>query len=467
MDTLFTTLSHAVEGQPAVALAAAFAWGLASLLLSPCHLASIPLVVGFVNGQRQATPARGAAIAGLFSLGLFTTIGVIGAVTAAAGRLMGEVGAWANYAVVAGVFFVVGLSLLDVLPLGWSVPDSTRFRGRGLIAAFALGLIFGIALGPCTFAYMAPMLGVTFAVAGTGALRCAAHRSVRHRSTVRSSCWPARRRVGWAATCGGPTPRAARPTSDTRRAARAGRRGVPDLHGVRTRLEDDRMAEARSAHRGAGVRRRVRMRDDAAPDLRAVGRRAAGSRPSPSNVSTSNTPERAAASSAFLGSPRSASTAPTSRMTARPGRLCCRTYEGGAGVPPEWLVEAAVLRALAPRGRAVPVRGQLGAQPAGRRDRAGAGAAGRDRLVRRLAADARPAGSHRRARGDRHRHLAPPIQGRVRDPGRRGRYGHHALRRGGVPGVPRAGAAPALGAAGSGRRGRIRGRQGRRLPAHA
>jgi cytochrome c-type biogenesis protein len=169
MDTLFTTLSHAVEGRAAVALAAAFAWGVTSLLLSPCHLASIPLVVGFVNGQRLATPARGAAIAGLFSLGLFTTIGVIGGVTAAAGRLMGQVGTWANY-IVAAVFFVVGLSMLDVLPLGWGAPDSTRLRGRGLLAAFALGLIFGVALGPCTFAYMAPMLGVTFAVAGTHVL---------------------------------------------------------------------------------------------------------------------------------------------------------------------------------------------------------------------------------------------------------------------------------------------------------
>jgi cytochrome c-type biogenesis protein len=169
MDALFSALSEAVEGHAGIALAAAFAWGLASLLLSPCHLASIPLVVGFVNGQGQATPRRGVAIAALFSLGLLTTIATIGAVTAAAGRLLGDVGPWANY-VVAVVFFGVGLSLLDVVPLGWSSPTTERFRGRGLGAALTLGLAFGIALGPCTFAYMAPMLGVTFAVAGTSAL---------------------------------------------------------------------------------------------------------------------------------------------------------------------------------------------------------------------------------------------------------------------------------------------------------
>ena len=30
-----------------------------------------------------------------------------------------------------------------------------------------MGLLFGVALGPCTFAYMAPMLGVAFRVAAT------------------------------------------------------------------------------------------------------------------------------------------------------------------------------------------------------------------------------------------------------------------------------------------------------------
>ena len=41
-------------------------------------------------------------------------------------------------------------------------PGQVGMKRKGLMAAFLLGLVFGIALGPCTFAYMAPMLGVTF-----------------------------------------------------------------------------------------------------------------------------------------------------------------------------------------------------------------------------------------------------------------------------------------------------------------
>lgn len=130
MDALLTTLTRAVEGQPAIALAGAFAWGLASLLLSPCHLASIPLVVGVVSGQRHVTPARGLTVGALFSLGLLTTIAVVGGATAAAGRMLGDVGPWPSY-VVAIVFFVVGLSLLDIMPLTWNSPDTSRLGGRG------------------------------------------------------------------------------------------------------------------------------------------------------------------------------------------------------------------------------------------------------------------------------------------------------------------------------------------------
>jgi cytochrome c-type biogenesis protein len=166
MQELFTNLTHAVEGTPALALGAAMVWGILSIVLSPCHLASIPLIVGFIDEQGRISTRRAFLISTLFAVGILITIGAIGAITAAAGRLMGDVGRWGNYAV-AAIFFLVGLHLLDVIPMPWSGPGKVGMKRKGLLAAFILGLVFGIALGPCTFAYMAPMLGVTFKLAAT------------------------------------------------------------------------------------------------------------------------------------------------------------------------------------------------------------------------------------------------------------------------------------------------------------
>ncbi len=166
MEKLFTTLTHAVEGTPAIALSAAFVWGILSILLSPCHLASIPLIVGFIDEQGRISTKRAFIISTLFAVGILITIGAIGAVTAAVGRMMGDLGKYGNY-FVALVFFVVGLHLLGVIPMPWSGPGRVGMKRKGMLAAFILGLVFGIALGPCTFAYMAPMLGVTFKLAAT------------------------------------------------------------------------------------------------------------------------------------------------------------------------------------------------------------------------------------------------------------------------------------------------------------
>ncbi len=163
---LFTILTRAVEGTPVIAVSAAFAWGILSILLSPCHLASIPLIVGFIDEQGRMSTKRAFFISTLFAVGILVTIGAIGAVTAAAGRMLGDVGPYGNY-FVAIIFFVVGLYLLDVIPMPWSGPGQVGMKRRGLLAALILGLVFGIAIGPCTFAYMAPMLGVTFKVAST------------------------------------------------------------------------------------------------------------------------------------------------------------------------------------------------------------------------------------------------------------------------------------------------------------
>ncbi|MCC6235674.1 MAG: cytochrome C biogenesis protein [Verrucomicrobiales bacterium] len=144
-----------------VAVGAAFLWGILSILLSPCHLASIPLIIGFISDQGRVTARRAFWTATLFAVGILITIAAIGVVTAAAGRMMGDVGRYGNY-IVALLFFAVGLHLLGVIPMPWRGPGQVGWKRKGLLAAFLLGLVFGIALGPCTFAYMAPMLGVTF-----------------------------------------------------------------------------------------------------------------------------------------------------------------------------------------------------------------------------------------------------------------------------------------------------------------
>ncbi len=169
IEQLFETLTHAVEGTPLIALAASFVWGILSIILSPCHLASVPLIVGFIDQQGQMTTRRAFGISTLFAVGILITIALIGVITAAAGRMMGDVGRYGNY-FVALIFFVVGLVLLDVIPMPFSGPGQVNMKRKGALAAFILGLVFGIALGPCTFAYMAPILGVAFKVATTSAL---------------------------------------------------------------------------------------------------------------------------------------------------------------------------------------------------------------------------------------------------------------------------------------------------------
>ncbi len=165
MSSLFATLTHAIESAAPLAVAAAFAWGVLSVVLSPCHLASIPLVVAFIAEQQVTSVRRAFTISTLFAGGILLTIGVIGAITASLGRLLGDVGEIVNY-VLALIFVVLGLHFLGVVPLPWSSGPHGSSR-RGLLGAFLLGLVFGIGVGPCTFAYMAPMLAVTFKVAST------------------------------------------------------------------------------------------------------------------------------------------------------------------------------------------------------------------------------------------------------------------------------------------------------------
>lgn len=170
LDELFTWLTIAMSETFGIALVAALGWGIISIILSPCHLSSIPLVIGYISSQGKEGVRRSYSLSLVFGIGILITIGLIGLITASAGRMLGDVGIWGNV-IVAGVFFVVGLYLMDVINLSWNGFMPQTSFARGWKGALLLGLIFGIGLGPCTFAYMAPVLGVAFSVSKTNMLQ--------------------------------------------------------------------------------------------------------------------------------------------------------------------------------------------------------------------------------------------------------------------------------------------------------
>lgn len=160
---LFSWLGSLMSASFGLALLASFCWGIVSVLFSPCHLTSIPLVIGYISRDERISSRRSLWMAFLFAMGMLLSIALIGLATAVLGRLLGDVGLWGNI-LVALIFLIMGLYLLELIPLSWNgLPLHQGHHGAW--GALMLGLIFGIGLGPCTFAFLAPVLGIVFQLA--------------------------------------------------------------------------------------------------------------------------------------------------------------------------------------------------------------------------------------------------------------------------------------------------------------
>jgi cytochrome c-type biogenesis protein len=160
LETFFLTINEWMTGAAALAALGCFLWGVVSVLFSPCHLASIPLMVAYVAGQEKAVnPRQAVSYSAAFTIGLFITIALIGVVCALLGRMLGDVG---NYwqILVGAVLIWVALGMLGVESCTLSNSLLGRFRMKGLPGAFALGLSYGILSGSCTFGFIAPILAI-------------------------------------------------------------------------------------------------------------------------------------------------------------------------------------------------------------------------------------------------------------------------------------------------------------------
>jgi cytochrome c-type biogenesis protein len=161
-DHLFLTVNSWMMGSIGLALVGSFLWGMVSVLFSPCHLASIPLIIAYVGGQEKIIEGRRAAMfAILFSMGLFFTIAMIGLLCALLGRMLGDVGPYWT--------IPVGLLLLWIAFDMLAAANTCSLPGGGLLArlqikgargAFILGLAYGVLSGSCTFGFIAPLLAI-------------------------------------------------------------------------------------------------------------------------------------------------------------------------------------------------------------------------------------------------------------------------------------------------------------------
>jgi cytochrome c-type biogenesis protein len=159
-DQFLLSINQWMTGGVIVAGAGAFLWGMVSVLFSPCHLASIPLIVAYVAGQQNAVnPRRASGYAIAFTLGLFITIAVVGIVCALLGRMLGDVGTW--WQVLVGAVLVwVALGILGVQACSMSGALLYRPKLKGIQGAFGLGLAYGILSESCTFGFIAPILAI-------------------------------------------------------------------------------------------------------------------------------------------------------------------------------------------------------------------------------------------------------------------------------------------------------------------
>ncbi|HCL78380.1 MAG TPA: cytochrome C biogenesis protein [Synergistaceae bacterium] len=171
MSSLYDVLYGLFHGNGAVAFAAVFVWGIMGMVLSPCSVSTIPLVVGYVSSSDDPGIWTAFRLSMAFSVGVFVNLLFLGGLLTSAGVFLGGIDRYTNY-IVAAAFVLFGLHLMGIINLPWfrggSGPSTKR---KGVKGALVLGTLSGLALGPCSFAYSAPVILLTIKTAATDLTR--------------------------------------------------------------------------------------------------------------------------------------------------------------------------------------------------------------------------------------------------------------------------------------------------------
>ncbi|MBU5592157.1 cytochrome c biogenesis CcdA family protein [Clostridium sp. MSJ-4] len=157
MSSLLSNFTEIINNNIWLALVMSLFAGLASSF-SPCVLSSVPLIVGYVEGNGVKDKKVAFKYSMFFGLGVIATFTIIGALSAVLGRFFSGAGKlW--YIVLAAVMILSGLQLLGILTFGRS-QNSCKMptKRRGLFGAFMLGILGGALSSPCATPVLAAIL---------------------------------------------------------------------------------------------------------------------------------------------------------------------------------------------------------------------------------------------------------------------------------------------------------------------
>ncbi len=161
MESLFNNMQHVIQNQQTMAFLAAFVAGLVSAA-SPCVLAAIPLIIGYVGGYSEGNRKKAALYSLVFILGLSITFTLLGAAASAMGSLLGFMGR-GLYMALAVIAIAMGLQLTGLLSIPLPFQKTRTVQSKGLWGAFLLGLLTGTVSSPCA----TPVLAVILAYVST------------------------------------------------------------------------------------------------------------------------------------------------------------------------------------------------------------------------------------------------------------------------------------------------------------
>ncbi len=150
---------HPEQSQPGVS--GRICGGLISAA-SPCVLAAIPLIIGYVGGYSGGNKKKAAIYSLVFILGLSITFTVLGAAASAMGQFLSFAGQWL-YIGLAVIAVTMGLQLMGLISIPLPFQKTRQVKSRGLWGAFLLGLLTGTVSSPCA----TPVLAVILAYVST------------------------------------------------------------------------------------------------------------------------------------------------------------------------------------------------------------------------------------------------------------------------------------------------------------